>query len=84
MPLQTKRKPFLTINNRIFKVQKIAFFFEGVNLSYWPKMPCFLYFDLIKIRLEIMISDFEEKTDTFFGLKKEFLKVQKIAFFQRG
>ena len=29
-----------------------------------------------------MISDFEEKTDTFFGLKKEFLKVQKIAFFK--
>ena len=44
MPLQTKRKPFLTINNRIFKVQKIAFSFEGVNLSYWPKNAMFSLF----------------------------------------
>ena len=81
MPLQTKRKPFLTIKNRIFQSKKKI---KGVNLCYWPKMPFLLYFDLIKIRLEIMLSDFEEKKEIFWSLKKQFFKVQKIAFFQRG
>ena len=36
----------------------------------WPKNAIFLYFCFIKIRLEIMLSDFQEKKQTFFGLKK--------------
>ena len=47
-------------------------------------MPFLLYFDLIKIRLEIMLSDFEEKKEIFWSLKKQFFKVQKIAFFLKG
>ena len=49
------------------------------------KMPFFLYLDLIKMRLEIMLSDFAGKKETFSGIKKkkEFFKVQKIALFQR-
>ena len=34
-------------------------------------MPFFLYLDLIKMRLEIMLSDFVGKKETFFGIKKK-------------
>ena len=47
-------------------------------------MPFFRHLDLIKIRLEIMLGDFAEKKETYFDLKKEFFKVQKIALFERG
>ena len=43
----------------------------------------FPYLDLIKMRLEIMLSDFAGKKETFFGIKKRIFKVQKIALFQR-
>ena len=33
------------------------------------KMPLFLYLDLFKIRLEVMLSDFAERKETFFYLK---------------
>ena len=47
-------------------------------------MPFFLYLDLIKMRLEIMLSDFTGKKETFFGIKKkEFFEVQKNALFQK-
>ena len=40
-----------------------------------------LYLDLVKIRLEIMVSDFAEKKETCFDLKKkEVFNVQKILF----
>ena len=48
------------------------------NPAFGQKCHFFLYLDLIKIRLEIMLSDFAEKKETFFDLKKQFFKVQKI------
>ena len=33
------------------------------------KCHVFLYLDLFKIRLEVMLSDFAEKKETFFTLK---------------
>ena len=84
MPLQTKRKPFLTINNRIFQSPKNRIFFPGVNLSYWPKNAIFSLFSFDQIRLEIMLSDFEEKKDTFFGLKKKIFESPKNRIFSKG
>ena len=40
-----------------------------------------LYLDLVKIRLEIMVSDFAEKKETCFDFKeKNFLKSKKSSF----
>ena len=40
-----------------------------------------LYLDLVKIRLEIMVSDFAEKKETCFDFKKRnFLKAKKSSF----
>ena len=49
------------------------------------KCQFFLYFDLVKIRLEIMLNYFEEKKETLFDYKKtKFFKVQKIAYLLKG
>ena len=63
-----KNETFLTLKNRIFQSPKNRTFSKGHTFG--QNMTCFLDFDLIKIRLEIMLSDFEEKKETFFGLKK--------------
>ena len=66
-----------------FKVQNITFFSKGLTHAFGQKMPFFLYIYWIKVRLEIMLSNFEEKK--IFDYKKaEFFKVQKIAFFLKG
>ena len=38
-------------------------------MLFGQKMPFFLYLDLFKIRLEVMLSDIAEKKETFFDLK---------------
>ena len=49
------------------------------------KCQFFLYLDLVKIRLEIMLNYFEEKKETLFDYKKtKFFKVQKIAYLSKG
>ena len=81
-----KKETFLTTNSRIFQTPKNRiFFFKGVNPCFWPKILFFLYFDLIKIRLGIMLSDFQEKKTTFFDHKKQrenFWKSKKSHFFK--
>ena len=48
-------------------------------------MPIFVYVDLMKIRLEIMLVTSHRKKETFWTIKKpEFFKVEKIAFFLKG
>ena len=44
----------------------------------------FLYLDLVKIRLEILLNYFEERKETFQTIKKRIFQVQKIAFFSKG
>ena len=45
----------------------------------------FLYLDLVKIRLQIMLNYFEEKKETFFDLTKmNFLNSSKTHFFTFG
>ena len=49
------------------------------------KCQIFLYLDLVKITLQIMLNYFEEKKETFFDYKKEnFLKSKKSLFFSKG
>ena len=59
----------------------MAFFSKGVNLCFWRKNAnFFFYLHLVKIRLEILLSDLADKTETSFTIyiyKKEFFKVQK-------
>ena len=40
-------------------------------MSLVKKCHFFLYLDLVKIRLEIILSDFAEKKENLFGLKKQ-------------
>ena len=48
-------------------------------------MPIFVYVDLVKNRLEIMLVTSHRKKETFWTKKKtEFFKVEKIAFFSKG
>ena len=83
MTLQTKKKPVLTIKNRIFQSPKNRIFFSKWLIhAFGQKMPFFLYLDLVKIRLEIMLSDFAEKKETCFDYKKQnFSKSKKSHFF---
>ena len=73
---EERKETFETIKKRIFQVQKIAFFSKGLTHAFGQ--------NLIKISLEIMLSDFAEKKQTFLTLKIEFVKVQKIRFSKRG
>ena len=68
-----------------FKVQKICIFFEGVNPCFRSKKcQVFHNLNLIKISLEIMLSDFAEKKETFFDLKKQNFQTPKNRTFSKG
>ena len=57
--------------------------FAKSKKSAFPKLPFFLCLDLIKITLEIMLSDFAKKKEFFLTLKKKhFSKSKQIPFFQ--
>ena len=49
----------------------MTFFSNESTHAFGQKMPIFLYLNLINLRLEIMLSDFTEKKETFFILKTE-------------
>ena len=69
------------------KSKKSHFFFsKGLTHAFGQKMLFFLYFDLIKIRLEIMLCDFQEKKQNFFGLKKtvRIFESPKNRIFSKG
>ena len=44
----------------------------------------FLYLDLFEIRLKVMLSDFAEKKETFFDLRKENSQSPKHRIFSKG
>ena len=79
---EEKKETFLDYKKReFFKVQKIAFFFsKGLIHTFGQKMPFFLYFHLVKIRLEIMLMTLQRKKKPVLTIKTEFFKVQKIHF----
>ena len=75
-----RKETFLSIRKNFSKSKK-----SPVNpLLLAKKCHFFSLLDLIKITLQIMLSDFAEKKETFSTLKNSIFKVQKIAFFQRG
>ena len=68
-----------------FSKSKRSHFFKGVNPCSWAKNANFiLNLNLIKISLEIMLSDFAEKRETFLTLKDRIFQSPKNALFQRG
>ena len=79
---EEKKETFLTTNSRIFQTPKSRFFFKGVNPCFWSKNANYLvYLDLVKLRLEIMLSDFADKKETCFDYKKQnFSKSKKSTF----
>ena len=81
MTSQRKKKPFLAIKNRIFQSKK-SHLTKGVNPCFWTKNAnfFFVYVDLEKIRLKMMLTDFHRKKKNLFDYEKEFFKVQKIRF----
>ena len=66
---EKKKTRFDYKKTEYFKVQKIRLS-KGVNPCFWSKK-ChfFLYLDLVKIRLQIMLNYFEEKKKPFLTLK---------------
>ena len=48
------------------------------------KCQFFLFLVLVKTRLEIRFNNVLDTKEPFFTIKGKFLKVLKIAFFQRG
>ena len=65
-----KKKIFFTIKNRVFKVQKIKFF-KRVNPCFWSKnVNFFVDVDLVKIRLDIMLSDFPQENRNLLDYNK--------------
>ena len=75
------KETFLTIKNRIFQSPKDGIFSKRAE----PMLLALL--DLIKITLEIMLSDFAEKKETVFDLKKHNFfnkKKSKTSHFSKG
>ena len=81
---QRKKKPVLTIKNKSFQSPKNRTFSKGLVHAFGQKMTFFFYLDLIKIRLEIMLSDFTVKKETFFDLKKSIFLSPKNSLFFKG
>ena len=63
---EEKKETFFDYKKENFlKSKKSLFFSKGLTHTFGQKILLFLYFDLIKIRLGIMLSDFQEKKDFF-------------------
>ena len=76
-----KKESFFDLKKAFFKVQKMAFFSKGLTHAFGQY---FLYLNLIKISLEIVLSDFAEKKETFFDLKKQHFSKSKKSHFLKG
>ena len=79
-----EKKNFFALKNRIFQSPKSPLFQKGLTYAFRQKMPFSLYLDLVNIRLEIMVNDFEETKETFLTIKNRIFQSSKNALFQRG
>ena len=71
--------------NRIFQTPKNPTFSKGLIHTLAKKKCNFLLdFDLIKIRLELMLFDFEEKKKPFLALKNRIFFSPKNRIFSKG
>ena len=86
MTSQRKKKPFLAIKNIIFQSLKKRIFPKGFTHVFGQKIPIFLFRQiLVKIRLEIMLSDFPQEKRNLFDYKKTRIfqsPKNRIFFFQ--
>ena len=75
----------MTIKKTFLKSQK-SHFSKGVNPCFWSKNAnFFVYVDLVKIRLEIMLTDFPQKKETFLDYEKQnFSKSKKSHVFKNA
>ena len=84
MTSQKKKKPVFGYKKHNFSKSKKSHFSKGVNSWFWTKNPnFFLSLDLIKVRLEIILSEFAMKKETFFDLEKQNLFSLTHAFGQK-
>ena len=82
---EEKKETFFDLKNMNFSNSSKSHFFKGINPHFQPKNAIFfLYLDLIKIRLEIILSDFAQKKETFFGLKKQNFWKSKKSHTSKG
>ena len=64
---EERKETSLTIKNTIFQSPKDRIYFSNALIhAFGQNMPFFLYLDLIKIRLEIMLSEFAMRKGTLF------------------
>ena len=80
-----KKETFLAIKNIIFQSLKNRIFPKGLTHGFGQKKPIFFSLDLIKIRLEITLSEFAMKKETFLTLKNRiFQSAKNHIFFSKG
>ena len=79
-----KKKAFFTLKTEFIQSPKNRIFSKGLTYDLVKKCQFFLYLDLVKIRLEIMLYDFAEKKETFFGYKKQNFSKSKKSHFSKG
>ena len=79
-----KKKAFFTLKTEFFPSPKKRVFPKGLTYDLVKKCQFFLSLDLVKIRLEIMLNDFAEKKETFFGYKKQNFSKSKKSHFSKG
>ena len=78
-----KKKLFLTIKTKFFKVsKKKKHFSRGINPCFWTNLDnFFLHLFLVKMRLEILLHKVLDTKETFFDFKnKNFSTSQKWQF----
>ena len=64
-----KKETFLTMNKRIFQSKKKSHCFSKRLNAFGQKCQILLFLHLVKIRLEMMLSNFAEKKETCFNYK---------------
>ena len=80
-----KKETFFDLKKQHFSKSNRSHFFKGVNPYFLAKNTNFiLNSNLIKISLEIMLSNFAEKRETFLTLNDRIFQSLKSALFQRG
>ena len=74
----------MIILKNFFELPKITFS-KGFNPCFGQKMPIFfVYVDLERIRLKIMLSDFAQEKDTFLTIKDRIFRSPKIRIYPKG
>ena len=73
-----KKETFFDLKKQHFSKSKKSHLLKGINPCFWPKNAIFfLYLDLIKKRLEIMLNYLEERKKTFLTIKNKMFQSPK-------